>query len=238
MKVIAEGGITSKNIPPNSRDSVMLTMSSSLASGFSSNIFYTKDKNMVVLNNDQVNILTNGKNSLEDHLSNDILKHNIGNKVVTREPILLEDLLNMYEEQGCNKIILLRIDGTLLENSEFIKQLMNLINNYPLIEIFILSDNIKQLRRLSELKTKARFGVSVCKNTMSNLDEILDFYSLDLDIVIHDIADGIFKANRALFINRINSCDELDKLKDILSEQQLHCSYVITDNFGQFISNM
>jgi len=238
MKVIVEGGITSKNVPPNSRDAVLLTMYSDLASGIALNIFYTNDKKIVALNDDQVSIMTNGNTSLEDTHSDQVLKHNIGSKVTTHHPIKLEDIFNLYKDFGSNKLILLKIDGILLENEIFLNQLMHLINSFPLIETYILSDNVDKLQNMSFLNTKARIGVCVDENTINNLDKTFDFYSLKPNIVIHDIVNNICGSNRAIFIDNINTVEELNELKKSLTEPQSNSVFIVTQNYGQIMSNL
>lgn len=238
MKVIAGGGITSKNVPPNSKDAVLLTMYSNFASGLAFNVYYTKDKQIIVSDEDQVGIMTNRQTSLEDTHSNEILKHNIGSKVTTHQPMLLEEALSLYKGLGSNKIFLLKIDGLLLENNNFMNDLVEIVKQYPIVEIYILSDNVNRLLYLSSLNTKARIGVSVTNRTMSNLNQIFDFYALDHEVVTQGIVDKIFEANRAIFIDDVNTVNDLNKITSTLTEAQNRFIYIITQNYGIILSNI
>lgn len=238
MKVIAEGGITSKNVPPNSKDAVLLTMYSNFASGLAFNIYYTKDGKIIVSNEDQVSIMTNRQTSLEDMHSDEILMQNIGSKVTAHQPMLLVDALDLYKGLGSNKVFLLRIDGLLLENSNFVNDLVEIVKQYPIIQIYILSDNVSKLLHLSSLNTKARIGVSVTSRTMSNLGQTFDFYALDLAVATKDIVDKIFKANRAVFIDNVNAVEQLNKITTTLTEEQNRYIYIITQNYGILLSSL
>lgn len=238
MRIIAEGGITSKNVPPNSKDAVLLTMYSNFASGLAFNIYYTKDRQIIISDEDQVGIMTNRQASLEDTHSNEILKQNIGSKVTTHRPMLLEDALSLYKSLGSNKIFLLKIDGLLLENNNFINDLVEIVKQYPIVEIYILSDNVNKLLYLSSLNTKARIGVSVTSRTMSNLNHIFDFYALDPGVITQSIIDKIFNANRAVFIDDVNTVNDLNRVTSTLTKAQNRFIYVITLNYGILLSSL
>lgn len=97
---------------------------------------------------------------------------------------------------------------------------------------------MSKLLYLSSLNTKVRIGVSVTSRTMSNLDQTFDFYALDLAVATKDIVDKIFSANRGVFIDDVNTVDQLNQITTTLTEEQNRYIYIITQNYGILLSSL
>ncbi len=229
MRIIAEGGVTTKNVASNSRDAILLTVYSNFANGISLNIDYTKDKDIVIADVNQISMITNGKNSFEDTPSRTVLGHNVGNKVVSHNLLTLDQALDIFKIS--TKIFMLKIRGELLEDQEFVDKLVSLLDKYPTVEAYVSSTNTNKLTDMMNMKLKALIGVCIDKNNIEALKLNYDFYCLTVNTIDKDIVAKIFDNNRAVLVNEVNTTEQLTKIKELLPKSQCNVMYIITQNY-------
>lgn len=235
MKFIAEGGLTSKNVPANTRDSVLLTMYSDLASGISLHVFFTNDEEIVIASYNQVNLISKGKNDLSEVSSKKVLTYDVGSKVKSHNLMLLDQALNLFKNS--TKLMVLKIDGQLLENNNFIEKFVSLISQYPTVNIYILSNNLNKLKELYKTSMKARVGIMVNKTNTEDLQEDFDFYSLDIGIVNNDVISRILNNNKDVFIDNVETVEAATYLNNSINSLLLKNIYIISSYIGPILSS-
>lgn len=224
MKYIIKNGLATKHMVSSCIDSIMLTISSDKINGMETNIYFTKDKKLVIATSEQVKQISNS-NTLENYTYNDILKYNFGSKVKANTLLTFNEVLDLFKNSS--KILLVNILDHLLENNEFMRLFINTIYNYPTTNLYIRGSSVKILETVNRLPIKALVGIEVNKNCLDNIEKPFNFYCLDINIVNNKILLRVLDENKAVFIDNSNGVNEFNDIESTIMDK--NNVYIITD---------
>ena len=199
MNLIADGGITTKNTLTYTKGAISLTISTDYIDGVALDIAYTIDDVFIMYDRDSLLLTTQGKGYFQTSTYNDLLHYNIGTKVLNARVVTLKETLEVYKNS--NKLLILGLSYQGAKTEQYTYQILELISQYPNINIYLKSADREILNILKNTPSKARIGVIINDNNRDEINNDYDFY------VIND-----YGVNKDLILKKMNAN------KDIMTE--------------------
>lgn len=228
MNLIAEGGISTKNTLVNTKGAVSLSLNVSYIDGISLNVAYTKDEVFIIADKDLLMFSTKGTGYIVNDTYNDLLHYNVGTKVLSAQIVTLNEVLSIYS--NTNKMLVLNLGYQGDRTAQYTYQLIDLVNSYPNVNIYLKSDNEEILNILTEVNTKARIGVVINDDNIEEMYNDYDFYSLNSHNVNKDIILKRINANKDTMFEHVKDINEVIGLYYKYDKYILYSSYIITNN--------
>lgn len=228
MYLIAEGGIATKNTLVNTKGAVSLSLNVGYIEGISLNVAYTKDEVFVIADRESLMFTTQGSGYLQDNTYNDLLHFNVGTKVLNARVVTLNEVLEVYS--NTDKMLVLNLDYQGDRTNQYTYQLLDLISNYPNINIYLKSFNEEIINILKSSNTKARIGIIINDDNLERLEEEFDFYVINSYLVDGDMIIQKINNNRDVMTELINSSSDLINYYYRYGSYILNNLYVISDN--------
>ena len=142
MKVIANGGASTKNVANNTLDAIYLGLNAPYIDGFKFKLYLTKDKEIITLSDDIVELYTKGLNEIDDYTLKDFLLFNVGSKVQKQQIVTLRQILYIF--QNTNKYLILELANQKENNALFTDLVLNMVRSYSnSINIYLESENVE-----------------------------------------------------------------------------------------------
>lgn len=225
MNLIAHRGLHSKNTKENTLSAIMLADKNEKLSGVELDVRLTRDNEVVVIHDEDIERVTNGKGLVRNMTLDRLKKYNCGT-FLKRERI--STLAEVLDKINSSKIINIELKDELDKNIILTNKVIEIIKNYPNLNIWLKSFS-KDI--VLELKQKTNYPVGILikenKDSLFNMD--VDFYSISKMIINNDIIENLINRNKRVMIWTINSKEE----KAILQEKignNLNNIYIISDN--------
>lgn len=228
MYFIADGGLSTKNTLVNTKGAISLSVSNNLISGISLNVAYTKDEVFVIVDRDSLMFTTNGSGYLEKNTYNDLLHFNVGTKVLNAKVVTLKEVLDIYSKS--NKKLILNLDYQGVRTNEYTYKLLDLISNYPNIDIYLKSFDEEIISILKNSNTKAKIGIIINDNNLDEINNIYDFYVFNSYLINKDTYIEKINLNREVMTDLINTGGELINFYYKYGEYTINNLYIISDN--------
>lgn len=228
MYLIAEGGIATKNTLVNTKGAVSLSLNVSYIEGISLNVAYTKDEVFIIADRESLMFTTKGSGYLQDNTYNDLLHFNVGTKVLNARVVTLKEVLDIYN--NTNKLLILNLDYQGERTSQYTFQLLDLINQYPNVNINLKSFNEEILSILKNSNTRARVGVIINDNNLNEINNDYDFYVFNSYLVNREEIIRKINNNRDVMTELINSSSDLINYYYRYGSYVLNNLYIISDN--------
>ena len=221
-KLIADGGIPSKNSPNYSRESFLLANKNKNIYGIKVNLYQTKDNTLVALDDEIKNKLKIDDSYIKNHNYKDLVKLNLGTKVKKSNIVSLYEIAKDLDDN--TNII---IDAKSYNSLNFITELKKTMSKFSNINWFIYSDSLLFLNELINENSNQLIGIYVTNKLALNYS--FDFYVIEKQYLNNDI-NNLSK----IFIEGINSREELKKilLQTNLNKDNI---YIINKNIHTFI---
>lgn len=194
----------------NSKEAVKNVINKDYIKGIELDIRLTKDKKIVVYH-DPIIILNKQIKLIREINYINLYKTNI---------FLLEDILTNI---NTNKIIILEIKYETKINKEDIKILINELNKYSLLNLYICSFNTKLIKNIKN-NSNLKCGIIV-GNIINRFKNKIDFSLIKYNL--------LFKIKSECFIWLINDKTKLNK---IIKKNKFNNLNIITDNAYKFNS--
>ena len=228
MYFIAEGGIATKNTLVNTKGAVSLSLNVSYIDGISLNVAYTKDEVFVIADRNSLMFTTQGSGYLQYNTYNDLLHYNVGTKVLNARVVTLKEVLEVYKET--NKLLVLNLDYQGDRTAQYTYQLLDLISEYPNVNIYLKSFNEEILNILKSSNTKARIGIIINDDNIDRLDENFDFYVINSYLVDSELIVKKINNDRVVMTELINSSNDLINYYYRYGSYILNNLYIISSN--------
>lgn len=220
-KLIADGGIPSKNSPNYSRESFLLANKNKNIYGIKVNLYQTKDNTLVALDDEIKNKLKIDDSYIKNHNYKDLVNLNLGTKVKKSNIVSLYEIAKDLDDN--TNII---IDAKSYNSLNFITELKKTMNKFPNINWFIYSNSHFFLNELIKENKNHHIGIYITNEEDFN-------YSFDFYVIKKQHLNNNINNLSKIFIEGINSHEELKKL---LMQTNLNRDniYIINKNVNAF----
>lgn len=235
MKVIANGGASTKNVANNTLDAIYLGLNAPYIDGFKFKLYLTKDKEIITLSETIVNLFTKGINEIDDYTLKDFLLFNVGSKVQKQQIVTLRQILYIF--QNTNKYLILELADQKENNALFTDLVLNMIRSYSnSINIYLESENKEIVEYLKSTDNSYPIGIRVTENSKDNWYVDVDFYDINTTLLDDfNIRDKV-KENKLIMIDQVNRMEVFDL---IYAEYQdiFNYIYIITNQIANINSS-
>ena len=235
MKVIANGGASTKNVANNTLDAIYLGLNAPYIDGFKFKLYLTKDKEIITLSDDIVELYTKGLNEIDDYTLKDFLLFNVGSKVQKQQIVTLRQILYIF--QNTNKYLILELADQKENNALFTDLVLNMIRSYSnSINIYLESENVEIVEYLKSTDNSYHIGIRITENSRDNWYVDVDFYDINTTLLDDfNIRDKVAE-NKLIMIDQVNRMEVFDL---IYAEYQdiFNYIYIITNQIANINSN-
>lgn len=235
MKVIANGGASTKNVANNTLDAIYLGLNAPYIDGFKFKLYLTKDKEIITLSDDIVELYTKGLNEIDDYTLKDFLLFNVGSKVQKQQIVTLRQILYIF--QNTNKYLILELADQKENNALFTDLVLNMIRSYSnSINIYLESENNEIVEYLKSTDNSYPIGIRVTEESTDNWYIDVDFYDINTTLLDDfNIRDKV-KENKLIMIDQVNRMEVFDL---IYAEYQdiFNYIYIITNQIANINSS-
>ena len=235
MKVIANGGASTKNVANNTLDAIYLGLNAPYIDGFKFKLYLTKDKEIITLSDDIVELYTKGLNEIDDYTLKDFLLFNVGSKVQKQQIVTLRQILYIF--QNTNKYLILELANQKENNALFTDLVLNMVRSYSnSINIYLESENVEIVEYLKSTDNYYPIGIRVTEESTDNWYIDVDFYDINTTLLDDfNIRDKV-KENKLIMIDEVNRMEVFDL---IYAEYQdiFNFIYIITNQIANINSS-
>ena len=235
MKVIANGGASTKNVANNTLDAIYLGLNAPYIDGFKFKLYLTKDKEIITLSDDIVELYTKGLNEIDDYTLKDFLLFNVGSKVQKQQIVTLRQILYIF--QNTNKYLIIELANQKENNALFTDLVLNMVRSYSnSINIYLESENVEIVEYLKSTDNSYPIGIRVTEESTDNWYIDVDFYDINTTLLDDfNIRDKV-KENKLIMIDEVNRMEVFDL---IYAEYQdiFNFIYIITNQIANINSS-
>ncbi len=235
MKVIANGGASTKNVAKNTLDAIYLGFKAPYIDGFKFKLYLTKDKEIITLSDDIVELYTKGLNEIDDYTLKEFLLFNVGSKVQKQQIVTLKQILYIF--QNTNKYLILELADQKENNALFTDLVLNMIRSYSnSINIYLESENKEIVEYLKSTDNSYPIGIRVTENSKDNWYVDVDFYDINTTLLDDfNIRDKVVE-NKLIMIDQVN---RMEVFNLIYAEYQdiFNYIYIITSDIANINSS-
>lgn len=235
MKVIANGGASTKNVANNTLDAIYLGLNAPYIDGFKFKLYLTKDKEIITLSDDIVNLFTKGINEIDDYTLKDFLFFNVGSSVQKQQIVTLRQILYTFQNRG--KYLILELADQKENNALFTDLVLNMVRSYSnSINIYLESENKEIVEYLKATDNSYPIGIRVTENSRDNWFIDVDFYDINTTLLDDFNIREKVRENKLIMIDQVNRMEVFDL---IYAEYQdiFNYIYIITSQIANINSN-
>ena len=235
MKVIANGGASTKNVANNTLDAIYLGLKASYIDGFKFKLYLTKDKEIITLSDDIVEIYTKGVNEIDDYTLKEFLLFNVGSNVQKQQIVTLRQILYVF--QNTNKYLILELADQKENNALFTDLVLNMIRSYSnSINIYLESENVEIVEYLKSTDNSYPIGIRVTENSRDNWYIDVDFYDINTTLLDDFNIREKVEENKLIMIDQVNRM-EVFNLIYAAYQDIFDYIYIITSDIANINSN-
>ncbi len=240
MKVIANGGASTKNVASNTLDAIYLGFKAPYIDGFKFKLYLTKDKEIITLSDDIVELYTKGLNEIDDYTLKEFLLFNVGSNVQKQQIVTLKQILYVF--QNTNKYLILELADQKENNALFTDLVLNMIRGYSnSINIYLESENVEIVEYLKSTDNSYPIGIRVTENSRDNWYVDVDFYDINTTLLDDfNIRDKVAE-NKLIMIDQVNRMEVFDLIyaeyQDIFNYIYIITSQIANINSSEQIQN-
>lgn len=240
MKVIANGGASTKNVANNTLDAIYLGLNAPYIDGFKFKLYLTKDKEIITLSDDIVELYTKGLNEIDDYTLKDFLLFNVGSKVQKQQIVTLRQILYVF--QNTNKYLILELADQKENNALFTDLVLNMIRSYSnSINIYLESENVEIVEYLKSTDNSYPIGIRVTENSRDNWYIDVDFYDINTTLLDDFNIREKVEENKLIMIDQVNRMEVFDLIyaeyQDIFNFIYIVTSQIANINSSEQIQN-
>ncbi len=232
MKLIAHRGLQSKNTKENTLLALTLGNINNKIDGIEFDIRLTKDNEVVVIHDNTIDRTSNGKGKVSEMSLARLKQFNYGTFLKRSTISTLDEVLNKLSS---NSLIIIELKDENKRNSILSTKTIQIINNYPNLNIWLKSFNKEIVEYLKE-HSKRPIGILIDRNNTNLLDLDVDFYSISKNVINKDIVFDKLNNNKPVMVWTVNYKQELSMLYDELGSF-MNNIYIISDNPFTFTNN-
>lgn len=235
MNFIAQGGITSKNVPSSSKDAFLLALHTNYIQGIAVNVHLSKDDKVVICKQNFLNHISNGHGRIKNHTLEHLKRINFGNKIKRQDIATLEEILALFQNSTKLLIIHLTDEKNPERNKRLMDEMVSCIKKYPNINLYIKSKNLDMILYLNKLNIKAKIGLCLSQENLSNVSSTLDFYSIQATNVSTSFINKALQNHQFILLENITSKEQLSTIHNEL-EPMTENIFIITEQIFPLVS--
>lgn len=225
MNLIAHRGLHSKNTKENTLAAILLANRNNKLSGVELDVRLTRDDEVVVIHDDCIDRVSNGKGKVRE-MSLSRLKHfNYGTWIKKTTISTLEEVLSKLISSS---LVIIELKDEDIKNNILVKKVLEIIEKYPNLNIWLKSFSKEIVNKLKEF-SKYPVGILINKDNRELLDMDVDFYSISQKIIDKNIVNELANRNKTIMIWTVNTKEDMNVLNDKIGDQ-LNNIYIISDN--------
>ena len=214
MNFIAHRGLQSKHTKENTLEAIMLGDKNPNIMGVEIDVRLTKDNQVVVIHDETIDRVSDGKGKVRDMSLKRLRLFNYGTVV---KPSTINTLEEVVKSFSINSILLIEIKDEGDKNPIICKEVLDIINRYPNKNIWIQSFE-PAIVEFFQNNSNRQVGVLIKKSNQKLLDMDVDFYSLSKDIVDYQLVASIINRKKNVVIWTIESVKEFNELYKMLGQ--------------------
>ncbi len=210
MKIIVDGGATTKNVGANTRDAIILGLNTNYVDGFKIKVYLTLDNELVTLSDDIYDLFTQKIARIQDKTLQEILAYNIGNKVKKQQVLSLKEVLTIFGNY--NKELILELVNHQNKNALYTDMVLVTIQSYSNINIKLETANSEIFSYLRSSTNAYQLGLIVNEDNLNNWYQEADFYDIFLPLIsIFDIRDKT-NEGKIVMLDQVNNREVFDQI--------------------------
>ena len=237
MKLIAYGGLPSKNSPISSREAYLLAIKSRFITGIAVDLYYTTHNQIVALTKQNLQRLSLTEQQLLNKTPEEIKRTNIGNMIKIHNLLSLNDILDIYTNQKTNDVLVLDLKDS-IENAKFVDEVLSLIKIYPWVNIYIKSSSneINEYLLASRNVADFKLGRIIDKYNKVDLTSNVDFFSVKGNILSKEDVEELLNRHEIMYED-VDFIVDFSNLVKTLGEPLASRVSVITDIVAMVYKN-
>lgn len=237
MKLIAYGGLPSKNSPISSREAYLLAIKSRFITGIAVDLYYTNHNQIVALTKENLKRLSLTEQQLLNKTPEEIKRTNIGNMIKIHNLLSLNDILDIYTNQKTNDVLVLDLKDS-IENAKFVDEVLSLVKIYPWVNIYIKSSSNEINEYLFASRNVADFklGRIIDKYNKVDLTSNVDFFSIKGNILSKEEVEELLNKHEIMYED-VDFIVDFSNLVKTLGESLASRVSVITDIVAMVYKN-
>lgn len=225
MYLVAHRGLHSKNTKENTLGAIKLGDSNSRIDGVEIDVRLTKDNQVVVIHDESIDRVSNGKGKVSEMSLDRLKRFNYGSFLKRTTISTLDEVLNKFSTKT---LLIIELKDELIRNIILAKKVLEITSRYPNLNIWFKSFSKDIVIYLKE-NTHRPVGALVNKNHIDNLDLDVDFYSISKKIIANEMVSSKLLQNKNIMVWTINSKDDMEALNNSVGTN-LENIYIISDN--------
>lgn len=225
MYLIAHRGLHSKNTKENTLGAIKLGDANKKIQAVEIDVRLTKDNKVVVIHDDVIDRVSNGKGKVREMSLDRLKRFNYGSFLKRSTISTLEEVLDKFSE---NTLLVIELKDELDKNIFLSDKVLEITSKYPNLNICFKSFNQDIILYLKK-HTNIKVGALVNEKHISNLDLDMDFYSISKKIITKDMIEEKLSQNKQIMIWTINSKEDMELLKNNIGDY-INDIAIISDN--------
>lgn len=224
MNLIAHRGLQSKNTKENTLPALILANKNNKLSGFELDVRLTRDNEIVVIHDEDIDRVSNGKGKVRDMSLDRLKRFNYGTWIKRSTISTLDEVLSKLNSSS---MIIIELKDEQEKNNILVNKTLEIINKYPNLDIWLKSfskDIILYLKQYSNYPV----GILINDKDRKLLDIDVDFYSISQKIINNKMVENLLNQNKNIMIWTVNTEKEIDLLKKELGNN-INKVYIISD---------
>ena len=225
MKLIAHRGLHSKNTKENTLPALLLANKNTNLSGLELDVRLTRDNEVVVIHDEDINRVSNGKGKVRDMTLARLKRFNCGTLLKRERISTLDEVSNKLSP---SRIIIIELKDEQNKNNILANKVLKIIEKYPNLDIWLKSFSKEIVNKLQEYSQNP-VGILINKDNRELLDMDVDFYSISQKIIDNNIVNDLTSRNKTILIWTVNTKEDINILNDKIGNR-LNNIYIISDN--------
>lgn len=205
MNLIAKRGVTTKNVPYNTKDAFILGLTTPYLKGISVSVRMTSDEKVIAFQECETPF------GLVREQTADFMKHiNIGTRIHKQRPILLEELLN---SMNTDKILLIEVMDEEMRNPIFAQKIRAILEVYQNLNLYVFSTSREIILLLKSELPNVKFGLNYLTANDIDCAIFVDFWVIPYSKYDSTFVKAKLADNFLIIIDDINNFDQLNFMK-------------------------
>lgn len=211
-KIIAHRGIHDARIKENTFLSIEAAINSKYTSGVEFDIRMTKDKQIVVIHDSMIDLLSDGQGLVKNMTFSELRQYNFGTPDHPQTISTLDEILSAFDT---NKLFLIEIKAETF-NKGFATLIYRTVREYANKNIKLQSFNLDMINYLYKLDKTLCLGLLIGENSpLEYLDPFTDFKSINYRMVDYKLLTDCLKSTNEFYFWTVNSTETVQKLRKI-----------------------
>ena len=225
MNLIAHRGLHSKNTKENTLSAILLANRNTRLSGLELDVRLTRDNEVVVIHDEDINRVSNGKGKVCEMSLSRLKQFNYGTWIKRATISTLEEILSKLISSG---LVVIELKDEDNKNNILVNKVLEIIEKYPNLNIWLKSFSKEIVSRLQK-HSKYPVGILISKDNKELLDMDVDFYSISRKVIDNNIINDLTSRNKNIMIWTVNTKDDINVL-NYEKGIELNNIYIISDN--------